>query len=222
MFACNVCGDTDISPGEKEDIKLLERALEKALWVRTGTGPLKKDADRNKQSVPGKEPATTVATSKATFKGTQTTIRPTSKSASLEKKEHRKPGMSVSSRVGPRPSASYNPGKCKTTIDRNLIQSRSVSSSGIVHRQATGKSQQAVLASGSLDHGQLHISTLHSKNKTVRSSVLGGKELGRMPPSNNTVPVSHTDDTGAHRLPQQNGYVLYNWSMKKITVLSHS
>lgn len=34
--------DTDASPGEKEDIELLERALEKALRVRTGGGPSKK------------------------------------------------------------------------------------------------------------------------------------------------------------------------------------
>ncbi|XP_044186582.1 tubulin epsilon and delta complex protein 2 isoform X2 [Thunnus albacares] len=157
--------DTDTSPGEKEDIELLERALEKALWVRTGTGPLKKGADRNQQSVPGKEPATTIATSKEAFIGNQTNNRSTSKSASLDRKEHRKPVTSVSSMVGSRPSASYNRGKCNTTINGNLIRSRSVSSSGTVHRQTARKSQQAVSASGSLDH----------------------------------------DDTGAHRLPQQNG-----------------
>ncbi|KAM7371980.1 hypothetical protein PAMP_009180 [Pampus punctatissimus] len=196
---------TNTSPGEKEDIELLERALEKALRVRTGTGPSKKDADINKQSVPGKEPAASVATSKAAFKGNKTTIRLTSKSASLDRKEHRKSGTTVTSTVGLRPSTSYNPGKCKTTIDRNLIQSRSVSSSGIVHCQAARKSLQAVSASGSLDNGQLHISTLQSKNKTVRSSVLSGEDLGCIPPSNNTVSVSHADDTGAHRLPQQNG-----------------
>ncbi|KAM7386904.1 hypothetical protein PAMA_009499 [Pampus argenteus] len=196
---------TNTSPGEKEDIELLERALEKALRVRTGAGPSKKDADINKQSVPGKEPGAPLTTSKAAFKGNKTTIRLTSKSASLDRKEHRKSGTTVTSTAGLRPSTSYNPGKCKTTIDRNLIQSRSVSSSGIVHCQAAGKSLQAVSASGSLDNGQLHISTLQSKNKTVRSSVLSGEDLGCIPPSNNTVPVSHTDDTGAHRLPQQNG-----------------
>lgn len=215
---CLLCPDTDTSPGEREDIELLERALEKALWVRTGIGPLKKDADRSKQSVPGKKPATTVTTSKAALKGNQTTTRSTFKSASLDRKEHRRPGTSVFSTVGSRPSASYSPGKCKTTVNTNLIQSRSASSSGVVHRQAARKSQQTVLASGSLDHGHLHISTLHSKNKTVRGNVLSGEVLGRMPPSYNMVPVSPTNDTGAHRLRQQNGYVLYNWSMKKITM----
>ncbi|CAK6962997.1 uncharacterized protein LOC128378976 [Scomber scombrus] len=201
-IADNAATDTDTSPGEREDIELLERALEKALWVRTGTGPLKKDADRSKQSVPGKKPATTVTTSKAALKGNQTTTRSTFKSASLDRKKHRKPGTSESSTVGSRPSASYSPGKCKATVNTNLIQSRSVSSSGVVHCQAARKSQQTVSASGSLDHGHLHISTLH---KTVRGSVLSGEVLGRMPPSNNIVPVSPTNDTGAHRLCQQNG-----------------
>ncbi|KAG8006961.1 hypothetical protein GBF38_023050 [Nibea albiflora] len=79
---------TDVSPGEKEDIELLEQALEKALWVRTGTGPSKKDP--NKQCVPRKE--TKEGTQAfAVSKGNQTTTRSTSKSASLARKEHKRP-----------------------------------------------------------------------------------------------------------------------------------
>ncbi|XP_044036199.1 tubulin epsilon and delta complex protein 2 isoform X3 [Siniperca chuatsi] len=95
--ADDAAADTDTSPGEKEDMELLERALEKALRVRTGTGPSKKDCDRSKQSAYRKEPGTTVVTSKegmqasAASKGNQTTTRSTSKSASLDRKEHKKP-----------------------------------------------------------------------------------------------------------------------------------
>ncbi|XP_070779805.1 tubulin epsilon and delta complex protein 2 [Enoplosus armatus] len=93
------CADdaaTDTSPGEKEDIELLERALEKALRVRTGSGPSKKDPDRNKQSAPRKETGTTVTSKEgmqasAASKGNQTTTRSTSKSASLDRKKHNKP-----------------------------------------------------------------------------------------------------------------------------------
>ncbi|AWP18943.1 Hypothetical protein SMAX5B_020899 [Scophthalmus maximus] len=44
--------DADTSPGEKEDIELLEQALEKALRIRTGFGTSKTDPDRHKQSRP--------------------------------------------------------------------------------------------------------------------------------------------------------------------------
>ncbi|XP_035511125.1 uncharacterized protein LOC118323291 [Morone saxatilis] len=174
---CAEAAATDASPGEKEDIELLEQALEKALRVRTGTGPSKKDI--NKQSAPRKEPSTTIVTSKegnqvsAASKGNQTTTRSTLKSASLGRKEHKKPA-------------------------------------GIVHHQAARKSQQTVSASGALDPGQLHTSTLHSKNKTIRSNVLSGNDLVKAaaistPSSNSTVPVSHTEECGAHSLPRQNG-----------------
>ncbi|XP_078126366.1 uncharacterized protein tedc2 isoform X2 [Sander vitreus] len=170
--------DTVTSPGEKEDMELLERALQKALRVRTGTGSSKKAS--KKQSAPRKEPGTTAAvTSKegrqasAASKGNQTTNRSTSKSASFDRKEHKKPG-------------------------------------GIVHQQAAARnSEQAVSASGSLDRDQLHTSTLHSKIQTIRSNVLSGNDLGRAAaisiPSDNTVPVSHTQGSGAHSLPRQTG-----------------
>lgn len=201
--------DTDVSPGEKEDIELLEQALEKALWVRTGTGPSKKDS--NKQCAPRKETKEGMQAF-AVSKGNQTTTRSTSKSASLARKEHKRPGTSVSSTLGSKASASHNPGHHKTSIHRNMIQNCLVSSAGIVHHQPARKSQQAVSASGCVDPGQLHTSAFHSKNKTNRGNVLSGNDLGRaaaisMPSSNNTAPVSHTAESGAPCLPQQNGYV---------------
>ncbi|XP_074512735.1 tubulin epsilon and delta complex protein 2 [Sebastes fasciatus] len=183
--------DTDTSPGEKEDMELLERALEKALRVRTGTGSSKEAS--NKQSVPRKELGSTAVTSK---EGMQTSKR--------------KPGTTVSSTLGSKPSASsYNPGRCKTTTNRDATQNCPVSSAGVVHHQAARKSQQAVSSSGSLGRGQLHTSALRSKNKTIRSNVLSGSDLGEAEaistPSNTTVPVSQTEESGAPSLPRQNG-----------------
>ncbi|XP_065821141.1 tubulin epsilon and delta complex protein 2 isoform X2 [Labrus bergylta] len=165
---------SDTSPGQKEDIELLERALEKALQVRTGTGPSKKDSDRNKPPAHPKEQATYVVTFKegkqtaAASKGNQTTFRSTSKSASLDRKEHKKPGASVSS------------------------------------SKAARKSQQAVSKSGSLCQGQIHTSTLHSKNKTTKSE-LSGNETISIPSSSNTVAFSHTAASVAPSAPPQTG-----------------
>ncbi|XP_070704051.1 tubulin epsilon and delta complex protein 2 [Pempheris klunzingeri] len=168
--------DAETSPGEREDIELLERALEKALRVRAGTGPSKIDPERNQQSAPRRGPGTS-ATSRermqasAASRGNQTTGRPASKSASLHRKEHKK-------------------------------------SDGIVHHHAAKKSQQAVPASGALHRG--HSSTLRSKNKTVRSSVQSGNDLGKAAAisttsSNNAQPVLHAEESGAHSLPRENG-----------------
>lgn len=84
--------DADTSPEDKDDIELLERALQKALRVRTGTGASKKDS--NKQSAPG----SAVVTSKEGIqacsapKGNHTTTRSTSKSAGLDRKDRKKSG----------------------------------------------------------------------------------------------------------------------------------
>ncbi|XP_063760125.1 uncharacterized protein LOC134878181 isoform X2 [Eleginops maclovinus] len=168
--------DTFTSPVEKEEMELLERALEKALRVRTGTGSSKKDS--NKQSACRKASSASAVISKegmqasAAPKGNKKTFRSSSKSASLDRKEHRKPA-------------------------------------GIVHHQAARASQQAVSESGSLARGQLHASTLHPKNNTIRSNVLSGTDLGTAAAfsthSHNTVPVSQRLDSGAHSLPPQKG-----------------
>ncbi|GLD66188.1 uncharacterized protein AKAME5_001760100 [Lates japonicus] len=128
--------DTNTSPGEQDDLELLERALEKALRVRTGSGASKKDPDRNKQSGPWKE----------------------------------------------------------------------LGASAVTSKDAARKLQQTGSASGSLDH----ISALHSKNKTVKSSMLSGDDLGKAATisahsSNNTVPFSHTHESGAHSLFEHSG-----------------
>lgn len=87
--------DTDASLGAKEDMELLEQALEKALHVRTGTRPKKAPT---KQSAPQKEMPTAAkegGQASAASKGKQTTRR-TFKSAGFDRKHHICPGMSVS------------------------------------------------------------------------------------------------------------------------------
>lgn len=81
--------DTDASPGENEDIELIERALEKALQVRTGSGPSKKKPKEASQ----KKTHTPVVTSK---EGTQSSgaskvkqsSRSTSNFSSIGRTEH--------------------------------------------------------------------------------------------------------------------------------------
>lgn len=206
-----MCSYTDTTPGEKEDMKLLERALEKALQVRTSTELSNKDPDRNKKELTAEE----VTQLSAASKGNQTTIRSTSKSSSLDRKGHRKPGTSVSSTLGSRSSASYNPGPCKSTINTNLIRHRPQR----VHHQVGRK--PAVSAPGTHDHLQSSSSFLQSKNKTARGSMLSSEGLGRasavtMPVSHSRAPVSHSDDASVHNLPQQNRYVSYNWTINYI------
>lgn len=216
--------DTVTSHVEKEEIELLERALEKALRVRTGTVSSKKDS--NKQSACRKASSTSAVTSKEGMqaspapKGNQKTARSTSKSASLDRKNHRKPGTLV---FNSKSSHSYHPGQCKTRINRNIIMNCSVSSAGIVHHQAARASQQAVSASGSLARGQLHTSTLHSKNKTIRSNELSGTDLGTAAAlsthSHNPVPVSHRLESGAHSLPPQKGYICTQLDYEETTLI---
>ncbi|XP_030592250.1 uncharacterized protein tedc2 isoform X2 [Archocentrus centrarchus] len=200
---------TDISPCEKEDIGLLERALEKALRVRTGSEHSKKGS---KLPGPQKEMGILGVSSmdvthlSAAHRGSQRTTRSSSKSASLDRKGYRKPALSVCSSLGSRPLASSNPGQTKTTDNRNTLQKHPASSAGAVHQQASRKLQQVVPPSVSPDH----ITSLLSKNKTVRSNVASGDDLRKAAPvaapsSNNTVPCSHTNEPGASRLPQQKG-----------------
>lgn len=203
--AAAAAADTRTSVAEMEDIELLERALEKALQVRTGSATSKKDPGRNKQPGLRKEAGTATVTSKdvtqssAASKGSQTTIRSTSKSASLNRKQHKKPGSSV-------PSARCSSGQSKTTNNRNIIQNHPVSSAWVVHHQAANKLQQTGSASGSFDHS----STLHCNNKTGRSNVQSVDDLDKAAAistlsSTDTMPFSHTDESGAHSLLQHSG-----------------
>ncbi|XP_026200814.1 tubulin epsilon and delta complex protein 2 [Anabas testudineus] len=204
--ADNSATDTNISPGKTEDLALLERALEKALHVRTASRVSEKDPKRNKHPGPQKEAGATsvlfkdVTQSSAPYKGSQTTIRSTSKSkASLDRKCHKRPGSST---LGSRPSASYNPGQSKTINNRNRIQNHSVSSVGAVYHQTARKSQ----LDGSTHASLTRIPTLQSKNATVRSNSDDDLEKAdtASSPSNDTVPYSHIREW-AHSVPQQNG-----------------
>lgn len=57
-----------------------------------------------------------------------------------------------------------------------------------------------------------HITSLLSKNKTIRSNMLSGDDLRKAAPvaansSNNVVSSSQTNEPGACSFPQQNGHV---------------
>lgn len=191
------CSDTDISPGEKEEIELLERALEKALRIRAGTEISKKTTKRDKQSGPLKELGGTdvkpkmVTQASEACKGNQTTARPTTKSASLGSKE--KPGMSISSKLGSRTATGHSSDKDKS----DLTKTHPVSSAETVHRQAAYKAQQAVSTSGSLVQGQAYISTC--KYKAFKSKLSGEGP-------DKAATTSHSDETGKQSLHQQNRY----------------
>ncbi|XP_058509756.1 uncharacterized protein LOC131475559 [Solea solea] len=203
--ADTIASETNTSPGVKEDIELLERVLEKALQVRTGSRTSTKDPDRHKQSRTQKETGSSSSASKdiAVYKGSQTTVRSTAKSASVERKEHKKRGASVSSTLGSRTSANKNQGHSKITNNRSKPQFLSAEA---VHHGAARKLQQA----GSVSVAPGRISALHAKNKTIKSSVLRGDDLGKAaaistPSSNNPGHFSHTDVAGVQGLPQHDG-----------------
>ncbi|XP_017291432.1 uncharacterized protein LOC108247645 isoform X2 [Kryptolebias marmoratus] len=186
----------DTSPGEKEDIDLLERALEKALQVRTGSEPCRSETG----------PTTHVSISSAVANEGQTTIRSTSKSARFGREEHKKSGFSVCSTLSSRPSASYKPTQSKRINAQNTIQNRFSSSTRAVHHRASRKIQQTVSASASPDP----IAASPSKNKTAKRNVARDDDLSRaaavsVPSSNNAVSLSDTDGFGLSSLPQHNG-----------------
>lgn len=195
---------SDISPCENEDIGLLERALEKALRVRTAAEPSKKDSKppgpRKEMGILGVS-SMDATHSSAASRGCQKTMRSSSKSTSLDRKGYRRPGLSVSSSLGSRPSASSKPGQ--------TVQNHPASSAGAVHQQTSRKLQQVVAPSVSPDH----ITRLASKNRAVRSNVASGDDLRKAAPvsassSNNTVASSHANELGAGHLSQQKGSVL--------------
>ncbi|XP_072224552.1 uncharacterized protein [Leuresthes tenuis] len=175
--------DGGASPGEKEDMELLERALEKALQVRHGSEPAKKDSSVD------------VLRSSAACKGRQTAIKSTSRLTSLDRKEAKKCGLSDYTTLSSRPSASSKPVKSK---NRNH-QNHPSSSSRAVHHRASGKLQQALSASVSPDQ----ITTSPSKNKTVRSNMLSDDDPSKA--ASVSVPFSDTDGPEASNLLQQNG-----------------
>ncbi|XP_029364720.1 uncharacterized protein tedc2 isoform X2 [Echeneis naucrates] len=203
------CTDTSTSQGEREDIELLEQALEKALWVRTGSQTSRKDPDRNKKSGLRKETGTFDITSKdasqpsAPSKGNQVTNRSTCNSANINRKEHKKTESSVSSSLRSRPSAVNNPGKSKTIKlnYRGKIQKHPVLSAGSVYHRSARKLQQAGSSSGTHDHPK----------KECKSSVLTGDDLGKaatIPIPSSNVPFSHAKESEAHTSLQHTGTTL--------------
>ncbi|XP_028267803.1 uncharacterized protein tedc2 [Parambassis ranga] len=182
----------DTSPGEKEEIELLERALEKALRVRTSTEPPKKDKNKlaafHMEASPSDIPPLS-----GISKGSQLTIKSTSKSASLDRGSLRKPACST---LGSRPLKSYRPGQ-STTTNKTITQNRPSSSVRVMHYKATSVSGFPDPVSASI-----------SKNKTSGSDVLSGNEQAKASSvstssSNNKQP--HTDESGVCSMDQENG-----------------
>ncbi|KAM4717999.1 uncharacterized protein tedc2 [Anableps anableps] len=189
-FADNAAGDAESSPGEKEDIELLEQALEKALRVRTVSEVSKQDSSKSKLSTTPKETENIPALSAVTKEG-QPTIKSTKKSASLHRKGHKKPSVSHSSR----PSAGHKPAQSK-----NITQHHPFSAA------LAGHHQQTVLA-GFESPDQITASL--SKKKTVRSNMPRDDGLSKSAsvpmPSSNDMSFSGTDGSGVGSLHQQHG-----------------
>ncbi|KAM4534848.1 uncharacterized protein tedc2 [Fundulus diaphanus] len=195
--AAAVAADAESSPGEKEDIELLERALQKALQVRTATEVSKQDGSKSKLSAAPKESGNVPVPSAATKEG-QATIKSNQKSASLHRKGHKKPSFSLSSR----PSAGHKPAQSK-----DVTRQHPSSAARAGHRQASRGSQPAVLA-GSASADQNPASLF--KNKTVRSNMPRDNGPSKaasvsVPSSNDMGSFSGTDGSGAGSLHQQNG-----------------
>ncbi|XP_041634218.1 uncharacterized protein LOC121503742 [Cheilinus undulatus] len=155
--------DTDTSPGEKEDIELLERALKKALQVRTGTDPSKKDSDRNKLPAHSKELSTAAVKSKearqtsAASKGNHSSIRSTSKSASLDRKEYKTPGTS---------SAAYSSKEVKK-LQQHVSKSATFRSKNKTIRSNSEGGNTAAISPSSL----MNIEHFSQTGESVASSV---------------------------------------------------
>ncbi|XP_054891740.1 uncharacterized protein LOC129363581 [Poeciliopsis prolifica] len=185
----NAAADAESSPGEKEDIELLEQALEKAFRVRTGSEVSKQDSSKRKLSTT-KETDCMPALSAVT-KNNQPIIKSNKKSGSLHRKGHKKPSVSHSSR----PSASQKPAQSKNRTQHHP--------SSAAH---AGHHQQTVLA-GFESPDQITASL--SKNKTVRSNMPRDDGLSKSAsvprPSSDDMSFSGTDGSGVSSLHQHNG-----------------
>ncbi|XP_029912925.1 uncharacterized protein tedc2 [Myripristis murdjan] len=198
--------DSDIPPGEKEEIELLEQALEKALWIRTGTGLSKRKPDRNGPTQPHNEPGGAVVRpkegtqAKVASKGNQTTIRSTFKSTSIDKKEPQKPSSVLHSRT----TTGHHPRQHKPGVNSKLMQKQPVSLAKVVPFQAAKKVHQTV--SNAPEQGQLHTSGAQSKYEAIQSRQMNGGDVGNTsrPSPKNPLSASQAEETGAQSSPQQN------------------
>ncbi|KAM8824412.1 uncharacterized protein tedc2 isoform 1-T1 [Synchiropus picturatus] len=160
--------ETDTSPGETEDLKLLEQALEKALRVRSGAAVSKNSRDRNKHFGSGKEQAAGVVTSNevkqatAGVKRNEPSIRSTLKQAARDKKLQRPPSVSTS--LSSKSSVDDH-GRRKSTVNKkNLpLKEQPVSQSDVCDRQqsvtSTLESDNASLTDAAQQRQQMGIST---------------------------------------------------------------
>lgn len=183
--------DAGSSSGEREDIELLERALEKALRVRTVSEVSKQGCNKSKPSITPKETENMPAASALT-KEAQPTIKSIKKSASLHRIGHKKQSVSHCSR----PSAGHKPAQSK-----NVTQHHRFSAAQAGHHQ------QTVLA-GFESSDQITASL--SKNKMVRSNtprddLLSQSASAPLPSSNDIVSFLVTDGSGTVIFPQHNG-----------------
>ncbi|XP_061606420.1 tubulin epsilon and delta complex protein 2 isoform X2 [Phyllopteryx taeniolatus] len=163
------------NPVEMEEMKLLEQALQKALYVRTGTRLSSQVPEGNKPTQLRKDlgaiPKQATSKASSAFKGNQTASRSTLKSAGSDKKVPKKPGTSLKS------SATCGPGKCKSTVGKyvNTTDLRST------HRQASKSVQHTA-----------------SVSTSARSSSPHGEDLTRVA----AAASPHAGDTADDTLPQ--------------------
>ncbi|XP_038125975.1 tubulin epsilon and delta complex protein 2 [Cyprinodon tularosa] len=189
----DAAADAESSKAESEDIELLERALEKALRIRTFSEVSKQNCSRSKLSAPPKETENIPALLTVT-KDVQPTIKSIKKPVSLHRKRDKKSNVSLSSK----PSVVHKPGQSKNPIQRHPCLE-----AGAGNHQAARRLQQAVLA-GSASPDQM--TALQPKNKTVRSNLQRDNAQSKAVPSSvNTVSFSGTDGSGVDTLHQQSG-----------------
>lgn len=192
-LADNAAGDAGSSSREREDIELLERALEKALRVRTVSEVSKQGCNKSKPSITPKETENMPAASAST-KEAQPTIKSSKKSDSLHRIGHKKQSASHSSR----PSAGHKPAQSK-----NITQHHRSSAA------QTGHHQQTVLArfeSSDQITASLPKNKMVSSN-TPRDDLLSQSASAPLPSSNDIVSYLVTDGSGAGSLHQQNGHL---------------
>ncbi|XP_024127650.1 uncharacterized protein LOC112146203 [Oryzias melastigma] len=181
--------DADSSSREQEDMELLEKALEEALRVRTGSDISRKTLKSNVSQI--KKEVTTMGKLNQCLptKGSQKAAIATSKPLSWDKEGHKTSASTVRPKISSRLSASGKSGKSKSSSKRTVIQNPPF----LVqtdHRHASRKLQQAVSASATPDQ----ITTLLSENKTDRRNMQSGDDPSNAASASKLSPLfSNTD-----------------------------
>lgn len=194
---------TEISPGEKEDLELLERALEKAFCVRTGTGHRAKGP--HKPSATLRDPCNSAVPPKD---GRQTPAAPsgkqvnrmTCKSGRPERKEQKKTGLSTLTSVS------------RFSEDRMFTcppayRKKSVCSL-CLFLLATTTSLHHASKPGSLGPQRPHTSGHCSNEKSVRSSMVPESDAlsendTQSRCDSDRMAASHGSKSAAHNVPQE-------------------